>query len=263
MPSVAPSQMPSVTPSAIPTDAPAQLSHEPTVAPTRTPSAKPSSAVPTIAPTPQASPIVEFQTSVTLTNLASLDLSAADQQSVVEATATSMGVASSTLTYVTTNPTTRRLTAWGTAAVNGISVMNAAIPLDSTSYTSTDALYSGVNANLQTAITNNDYTTALQSYSAANGATNTANADGAAASSTPAIVVNPSSDNDDDELTDGQIAGIVIGTIFGFAILCAAVYYILFYFVMEGGSMTFPSIGSARSTSGTSRQRREDVEIAL
>jgi Tfp pilus assembly major pilin PilA len=203
---------------------------------------------------------------VTLTGLTTLDLDSAAQLSVIQATASSMQVDQSTLTYVTTNAASRRLTAWRTSDVNGIAVVNAAIPLSSTTYTSTTDLYNGVNANLQTAITTTAYTGYLQTYSTTNGATATANADGTAASSSPAVVVNPPSNNDDDSLNDGQIAGIVIGTIFGFALICALVYYVVF---KDGGSATFPSlpsVGSFRSNSNTgagSRQRREDVEIAL
>lgn len=187
---------------------------------------------------------------MSLAGLESLNLTAADQLSVVQATAASMGVSQDTLTYLTTVPARRRLMdtmAVEIQAVDGIAIVQAVIPLASTNYTSTDQLYSSVTTNLATAISSGAYNTFLVAASLANNASNTASANcTGAVSSEPIVTFPPSSSSKG--LTDGEIAGIVIGTVFGFALICLAVYYLLFYHDFAAAS-TYPVTNNLAGTS--------------
>lgn len=199
----------------------------PTYAPTFAPTAAPSySQAPTFAPTKQVYPILEFNSSLSLDGLASPTLSYQDQLSVINATARSMGVDSNSVEFLSYHVVSRRRLGMFFAQTQTYSVV--AVTKTSvlvTSGSSSDA-YTTYSTLLSNAVTSDTFTTYLQSASVTYGSTNLANADATGVVSVPDEVSYPGSD--DDGLTDGQIAGIVIGTVFGFFIIVGLVYYFFF-----------------------------------
>ena len=115
-----------------------------------------------------------------------------------------------------------------------IVVTEATIPLSSTTYTDTASLYNGVNNNLQSAVTTGAFDQTLQTSSNVNNAGLTT-ASVASVSSSPATVSYPPSSSSNDRLSDGAIAGIVIGTVVGFALLVAAAYFAYIYYIAHHG----------------------------
>jgi len=129
-----------------------------------------------------------------------------------------------------------------------IVVTEAAIPLSSTTYTDTASLYNGVNNNLQSAVTTGAFDQTLHTSSNVNNAGLTI-ASVASVSSSPASVSYPPSSSSNDRLSDGAIAGIVIGTVVGFALLVAAAYFGYIYYIAHHA--------------GTADYSKEDININL
>ncbi|RYG60414.1 hypothetical protein EON64_19305 [archaeon] len=145
-------------------------------------------------------------------------------------------------------------------ASSGLAIVDASVPLDSTGYTDANTFYTAASTSLSTSVTTGVFTTYLNTVSMVYGATDMLNADATDVEVSDYTVEDePQGGGDDDELSDGAVAGIVIGTIVGFAFVCAAVYYVLFFFVTEGSS----SVGVASAGTSGSRRTTRDVEIAL
>jgi hypothetical protein len=214
--------------------------------------------VPTAGPTIQTSPIVEFNSNVTLGGLTAPTLDIDSQIAVVSATALSMGIPSSNVEYlnslvVSTSAvellkagphhgaaraskaasSARNLRANSgkqtEAVYTVVAITRTKIALSATTFTSTDALYTGLTTAFATAVDDGTYATTLQDSGVAELAVVTASDP---ESSPPIIIEPPSSGGDDKGLSAGAIAGIVIGVLAGVAIIAAACYY---YCVSNGG----------------------------
>jgi hypothetical protein len=82
---------------------------------------------------------------------------------------------------------------------------------------------------LAVAVSGTTFNDALKTASIAYGATDTVNAQATGVtSSAPVVVAIPVSSNDDDELSGGAIAGIVIGVLVFVALVGAGVWYLFF-----------------------------------
>ncbi len=102
IPTVAPTFTPTINPTVSPTKTP---SFGPTLVPTNNPTASPTkmpTLFPTIAPSTQALTILSFDSTIMLSNASYVDssLTAADEQAIVDATASSMGLASNAVSFV-------------------------------------------------------------------------------------------------------------------------------------------------------------------
>lgn len=101
-----------------------------------------------------------------------------------------------------------------------------------------------------TALTSN-----LQAAATANGATVLTTATVTGVSSTVTEIDSPSSDDDDNKLSGGAIAGIVIGVIVGFALICLVVYF--FFFRESAGYQ------SAGDSNFNARHHRNSKELPI
>eukprot|EP01032_Pedospumella_encystans_P009957 gene9957-11673_t len=177
-PTVSPTVQPVVHPSQAPTAQPLVL---PSCAPTTT--IVPTillTAVPSVQPTAPRSPIVSFTSNITLSRLVTPTLDAASQSTVVETTASQMGVPVSTVSYVTIIALPTGV-APATHLRNGarhvqttyavIAVTETQVALDQTSYTTPVDLYSGLTTNLVNSVKSGAYSAALVSNAQAMGAT--------------------------------------------------------------------------------------------
>lgn len=128
-------------------------------------------------------------------------------------------------------------------------------------------------AELEDAVTSGEFTMLMQSNAASMGATGLVNA------TTDSIRIeiieiedddennggNNKSKDDEDKLTDGELAGVIIGSFFGFLLLLALFYFAYVYFisnsdVSDNGSENFSSPAAIPSPpkKGTQLGRRSD-----
>jgi len=239
-PTVAPTRKPTMAPTVKPGAPTVRPTIQPTVAPsakvtfapTRNPSAMPTR-TPTIAPSKQTTPILTFTSAVSLSGVTSTTLDQASQQAVVSAAATSMKISTSSVTYVSTSPTTfinslRMFSNKKSVVVASYSVVaNLKVSVPVTTSTSTE-VYQSLTAQLSSAVTQGNFTTTLQQASADLGATETASAAATDVSEGPAEVTEPgSSGGSSSGLSAGAIAGIVIGVVGGLTIVAVALWFYL------------------------------------
>lgn len=260
-PSVAPSAEPTTEPTAEPTagDTPVAAPTLPPVpAPSATPSATPT-VHPTLSPTVQTSPVVSFTSTITLTNVASSTLDADSQYAVRSASAMSMNIDISHVTYVSATAafSVSAMSANArpilhnvhhedvrlatdkqailsdktlhipsrTLAGNTLEVtIVTKISLASTTYSSVDDLYDELSEMLEDAVDDNDFTTYLRSA----GAAQLTSANATEVDSEDPVITNPPNSGDDKSgesgLSDGVLAGIIIGALAGAVLLCMLCY---------------------------------------
>lgn len=214
----------------------------------------------------QTSPVVSFTSTLTLTGVVSSTLDANSQYAVRAASAQSMGIDISHVTYVSSTPVSSVMMVAGTIITrlstnspgpilhsnhedrrlssdkqanlsdknphnlkrtlsgNTLEVTTlTTISLASTSFTSVSALYDGLTDALEDAVDDGVYTTLLRS----SGATELASTAATDVDSDDPIVTNPPSNDDSGGkggLSDGALAGIVIGTLAGALLLFMLCY---------------------------------------
>jgi len=212
------------------------------------------------------SPLLSFNSNFTLGGSLTSTLSLNDQKALLNTTAWSMGVSVNTLTFLSSTATAEnRRTLQETASrrglrSSGISLFTTSwtvlaltqlnIPLDTTEYTDVTALYSALTTQLSAAVNSGSFTEQLQIIALLlqADALQVVNVDTVEYSPASVNTFTPSSGSDDD-LSDGAIAGIVIGCVVGAALIAAALYY--FCFLREGASKH------------EAFQSNSDVEISL
>ncbi len=251
---------PTETPTFVPTVAPsATPSATPTVTPTRTPTRAPTAGATTAAPVlqPTTVPILKFSSNLTLTGLTSTVLTTADQQAVVNATANSMKIA---INYVTYSKTIPLSTATPSVIVTLVRTQSGSsvVAVTTTTIPTNDptTTYNTLTASLSFAVTNGTFTTSFQSacnyYDGNSCSAVCANV----TSSNPTVITPLSDNNDDDKLSDGEIAGAVIGSVAGAALLSGAAYYVLTKKREGFGNLV-------QSHTGASNKASNDVDVVL
>lgn len=259
-PSAMPTAQVTLRPSATPT------LHMPTPAPGQ-PTAAPSARPTTARPTAMNSPLLSFNSNITMGGSLTATLGLNDQKALLNTTAWSMGVSVNTLTFIGSTATAENrrtlqestgrrglrssgmslfTTSWTVKATTQLN-----IPLDATAFTDVNALYSALTTQLAAAVNSGSFTEQLQIIALLLEADALQIVSVDTVDSSPASVNNfsPSGSGSNDDLSDGAIAGIVIGCVVGAALIAAALYY--FCFLREGASKH------------EAFQSNSDVEISL
>lgn len=124
------------------------------------------------------------------------------------------------------------------------------VPLSSSSFSSPAALYASLAALLTEAVESGQFTEDLARVSVLFNATMLANAQATSVSSGDVQVDAPASSGSDNDaaLSDGGIAGVVIGGFFFLVLVGAAVYYFVF---ASGTFKVFDSTALSRGQEGT------------
>ena len=228
-------------------------SHEPTAAPTFRPSASPTLFMPTpapgdptnrptfrpttSAPTLQTSPIITFTSAFTLSGLASSTMNEADQLALRNVTAWAMQVTVNTVTFLgsTSVAENRRMLKSGmslyTTKWKHTATTRLDLPVSAGGTTNTTLLYIQKTTLLNNAVASNGFTTQLQKVATQLGSDNLASAEAEGVANSAATVDNDLQyppDDDEVELSDGAIAGIVIGAVVFVALMVAGIYYFLY-----------------------------------
>lgn len=233
-PTASPSASPSATPTAIPTFAPtATPTFAPTYAPTATPTFTPTQ-VPTFAAqpptggsTPQSAVILGAMVAQGTTadvfnadpNNGFVFCRTVDTASNIPIGSTQDCIASSP----TTSPTSRRLQSSSDSAIVSFKIVLAST--QAAGFSSAEDAYQSITVALATASATNQLTTIMQQIAASNNISFLLNITIGDAGTTTYEAVNLHSHNR--YVSDGEIAGIVIGSIVGVALLGTILYYTL------------------------------------
>jgi hypothetical protein len=197
-PSIAPSisVSPTLSSTVFSTIAPT-VSVSPTIAPTIAHTVSP-----TILPT-LSTAFLDFEVEIRLDNVSSLSLSNADQTAVLQTTALYMQVSSNYLSYEDTivasdsSDHLKVLSPFTSAvAMSLVAVIEAYIPLSSTSYSNAIDLYNDIEINLNAAVSSQEYTITLRSYDLPNLAH--ANVSTLPTYSSPVVIYPPTTNAKDD-----------------------------------------------------------------
>jgi hypothetical protein len=189
----------------------------------------PPSYKPTPSPTTTPDSTLIFTSNITITGLTSTTLQTADQQTIVNATATAMGISMNYVKYTGSKQLTaaKKLNAQaGTGSV--LAYTQVVYPVPSTSSAS---IYSELTTALYNSVQSGTYTAYLRTASTAYGATATADATATSVqSSTPMVVADNNDDDDSPILSTPAIIGIAVG---GAAFLALIVGIILYFTVYK------------------------------
>lgn len=173
-------------------------------------------------------------------------LDAASQQAIVEATARTMGVATTSVSFVGavfTNETRRVLLEDNRFDLEATFTADAEtrteVPLDTTGYDNADDAYNALTTALVDGVNDGSFTSNLDTAAATLNATAVEDATVTGVANSQLIVREPIVDDDngddnktnnDDEqpqLNDGEIAGVIIAVVVFLAIVAGAVWYFL------------------------------------
>jgi hypothetical protein len=187
------------------------------------------------------SPILTFESTMTMGGVSTPELDENAQLSLITATAESMGITPDTVSYVggVATAENRRLmdqrmrgislftTSWKILATTEVN-----IPLSATTFTNATQLYSSLTQSLDAAVLSGAFTESLQAAALVFNSSALANAAVTNVTNSAPTVNNdlqyPPSGGEDDELNGGEIAGIVIGCFVFVALIAAGVYYCMF-----------------------------------
>jgi hypothetical protein len=237
-PTYAPSVHPTLGPSAVPTVAPTtgpsvSPSRIPSAIPTAVPSVTPSvSFAPTFSPTSQNQPVVQVDTTfgftVTSTDLTDSDLKLIDQTTFTVSNPKPDAIQDTKYTVnrrrLTRSEAKEVLLAGGTIQVTAVLVYNM---VNFPDYT-VDSLSTTVVASLKVAVQDTVYATTLNNLAVANGATALVGATVNYVNTEVTVDDTPTTNEDDDSLSAGEISAIVICTVFGFFVLVFVIYWYMF-----------------------------------
>lgn len=280
------------SPSEEPTETP---SFSPTWIKTKTPSASPTiSSKPTFAPTTATSPVLSFNSNLTLSGLSSTTLQSSDELSVRNATATSMKISMDYVQYASTVPISSSNTQAkaqmhsGNEDVHVSTVIVKLIHLTGTSsviaITTTTistgsqdptTYYNSLTSSLTSAVQSGAFTKSLQSAATSYGASVVTSANCTGVQNSSPVVVTPSGgSSSNDGLSNGEIAGIVIGVLAFLILIAAAVYYffvirdkdrapLLEAMIVPGISYGEEARSSMRDSTRKSDTSKKDLAVSL
>lgn len=244
-----------MVPSYAPSMSPSTASNNPTAPPSLTPTTA------SFAPSQQVLPVVSFTSQLTLSAVSSSTLTAADETSIAQAAAASMGLTSNEVAFVTytSSPSVdslRRSSGGKTSSfATGSSTISAEVQTSVLVYSgqSASAVYTQLAQALSTAVDDssvfNEY---LHTYASENGATAMTTASAAAVSNGPLVETSPSSSGNKNNLkTGGELAGIIVGCVVGVAL----VVYVLYRFVVR------PTGGLLEKTKGMASKNEDNTAL--
>eukprot|EP00428_Durinskia_dybowskii_P067382 CAMPEP_0170378148 /NCGR_PEP_ID=MMETSP0117_2-20130122/12658_1 /TAXON_ID=400756 /ORGANISM="Durinskia baltica, Strain CSIRO CS-38" /LENGTH=300 /DNA_ID=CAMNT_0010633507 /DNA_START=253 /DNA_END=1155 /DNA_ORIENTATION=- len=238
------SAMPSTTPTqSAPSVRPTPRPGDPTWSPTPIPSVAKLTPVPSAQPSYMTSPILSFNSSLTMSGVTSSYLDQPAQQSVISAAAISMGITTNTISYLGSIATAENRRLFTTDFLRGftlfttsykmVSLLKVSVPLSATTYTNSTLLYKSLTQSLNTAVVSGAFTTSLQEAAVLNNATSVVaaqvtNVTNSAPSVNNDLQYPPDNSNKSDSLTEGEIVGISIGLFVFFALVAAGCYYFVY-----------------------------------
>lgn len=231
-PSIVPSTAPTPTPSFDPTFSPSQI---PTASPTFKPSAEPTTSAPS---SPGAvNTVIAASQSLTGISASTWNEDAATNCNVfgltIETVTNGAVLASEVGNCVVTDNRSRALEAMLNefarrilqATVSSTIAYTITLPV-STDVSATTALAATITATISTSVTSGNFTATLKAVAVANNVAVLANVSSSDFASTVVVTSGPSLPKDT-KLTDGQIAGIVIGVLIGSFVVAGLVYYLI------------------------------------
>lgn len=203
----------------------------PTGSPTFTQTLVPSAA-PTVRP-------VKFTSNITMDGVTTPTLTVPAQKSITNATATSMGISESSVSFLGSSVASSS----GRRSLKGISVLattytviattQTALDLAASGYGSAEELFNALSQMLADAVDSGKYSTVLHRNAAIFGAPEVASANGTQVTSSLPVQEDTESDSKKKEvLSTGGIIGVVIGGVV-FLILC---FVVIFYCCCRAGS---------------------------
>lgn len=210
---------------------------------------------------------LDFSSNITLAGLTSSILNSNAQLAIINATATSMQLAMSNVIYTGSAPAPVATTI---AAVHVVPQAGGGVTLIAETKTTVtvtgsnnaNSLYTQYTTALTNAVASSAYTQSLQAASKAYGATVTSSASATGVTSSQASVQsvgNANSNNSDDSLSDGAIAGIVIGSIVGMALIAGLMYYLIFVSMNYSKPLAAQGAGASSSASPAGTRLAEKV----
>ena len=237
-----PSAAPTAPPSVLPTDSP-------TLAPTSKPSIRPTqlptttrTRAPSAVPTAAVNFFLAFQSNLTVAGASSSSLNSASQAALMAASAQTMDIPYSAVSYVRTEvlditpadaAKTRSHSQKGSLAASYtlMAVLATNVNLADTRYTSVDHMYHGLTIALSEAVRSGEYDATLQSAVLDAGSTQLASATATDVTSSPAVVttspLTPDSSGDGDSSDTDMV--LVIGLAVPLALIFLAIGCFLYY----------------------------------
>lgn len=171
----------------------------------------------------------------------STTLTTDEQNVIISATATTLNVSTSSVTYLgATQVSRRKLRAVQqtalvqsqphTASITIVASLSVSVLLDSyPSAANATALFNNLQSTLVSAVTSGAFTATVQATAALQGVTALQTVTADSATVTLSEVTTPSdSSSNDDSLSDGEVAGVVIGSIVGAALIAGIAYFLIY-----------------------------------
>ncbi len=239
--------------------------------PTRLPTTIPPTRMPTVAPTIQITPIVQFDTALSLGGLTSATLDDLGKQAIIDGAAQAMGIDGSNIAIKSVSFTRRRLqrslldlTATYTASVEFTVTVNA-IDFASTDGTS---VYNTLTTDLQESVTSGALTSYIQDAATSYGSTTLASATATGVTVSTAIINNPptAAPTKGPAKTNGFPVGGIIGIVIGGVVLIGIIIALIFCCSKQsGGSNTttprYDKVAGADTGNGKSVELPQAVAV--
>eukprot|EP01039_Chlorochromonas_danica_P007525 gene7525-8323_t len=224
-PSAAPTPAPSAVPTLNPTPAPSAV---PTLNPTPAPSA-----APTLNPTAQVYPVLSFSSQLTFQGISSSTFSETDESCITDAAASSMQLQADQVSFLSYSfVTTRRLlNEEGQGNAPKLLAQQTWVNISTSVfiYTGQNAttVYKSLTSSLSKAVQDGTYNTYLSSDAQQSGSTTLTTATATQVTNYPATE-QPVPDDDDsgsNGLSDGALAGIIVGCVIGGLLVVGLIVY--------------------------------------
>jgi len=222
-----------------------------------------------------------------MNNLASATLSTNAEEVVVNATAKSMGISNSYVSFIglynVTSSRRRLMSSSGevhlTSTYSGVAVTETVIPLSATSYASTDSLYSDLTSKLQSAIQSNSFTSALQASGSSELSSATVNTVTFSSvdvlypeTGNPSMAPTKSSSSSSSGYSIGMLIGVAVGAAVVMGIVLVGLYFCMRTFCSSKEEEDYPKAvaqsdlqdnpySKSRSTNNSNRSKNASGEM--